>query len=897
MSAMGLKEYREKRDFARTPEPSAAQAAEREGPLVFVVQRHSARRLHYDLRLELDGVLKSWAVPEGPSLDPKVKRLAVMVEDHPLDYGFFEGTIPRGEYGAGQVVVWDYGDYSPEDGGRLLFGDRASAEERVQEGLAQGKLTIVLRGRRLKGSWALVKMKRGEKDWLLIKHQDEFAAPESAREDEGASVLDAAREPDAKPSAPVVLSGVPGARPAAMPRTLSPMLASLADAPFSDPAWLFEPKLDGYRTIAAVQDGNVRLLSRRGLDVTAKYAGIAAALRRQPAAQVVLDGEIVALDKRGKLCFQCLQRYLETMKGPDSQGEEAAAVIYFVFDVLYLDGYDLRELPLTRRREILGRVLAPSKLVRPLEQFEGDGVAIYRGAVEAGLEGVVAKRRDSIYESGRRSANWLKVKSARTDDFVVGGFTLGTGNRAAYFGALLLGQYDGSGRLIFAGHVGTGFDDRALADLSKRLDALKTEKCPFAEEPEVNTPATWVRPELVVEVKFSEWTRDGRLRVPVYMRVRDDKPAEQVARSEATAEPVLDAPAKPDPPDSELRPILEQMRNLRSEFTLHVQGSRVGLTNLDKALWPERGAVRPLTKRDLLVYLTKVSPHLLSHMRDRPLTLSRYPGGVGGEQFFQKHWRDNVPDFVETIPLTEQRQKRQDYLLCNNLATLLWLGQVANLEYHTWFSRISPGPDRDLPADVPGSEAGDFISRYPDFIVFDLDPYIYSGAEPPGAEPELNREGFARTCETALWLKEVLDELSLPCFVKTSGRSGLHIYVPVVRQLDFRATRAAGRTICEFVQRRHPEAVTTYWAVERRSGKVFLDFNQNARGKTLVSVYSPRAAPEATVSCPLRWDELGKVYPTDFTLLSLPDRLARIGDLWAGILEARADLKQLAKLS
>ena len=899
-----LQEYGEKRDFRRTREPAPAASAPDQEPLVFVVQKHSARRLHYDFRLELDGVLKSWALPRGPSSDPKVKRLAVMVEDHPLDYASFEGNIPKGEYGAGEVIVWDKGDYSPDEDNRLLFDNRSQAQERVRQGLAQGKLSIFLRGHKLKGSWTLVRMKRGENDWLLIKHPDDFAGPEHDALEEGASVLSgltiedlkAGKQPAPTASAGVSLSDIPGARKAVIPSALSPMLASSAASPFSDPDWLFEPKLDGYRIVAMADRGSMRLLSRNGVDVTQKYPGVLESLRNQPAAELVLDGEIIALDRKGKLCFQCLQGYLESLGRPDTQGEEAAAIIYYVFDILFLDGYDLSQVPLAQRKGMLGRVLRPSKQVRLLEHFEGDGEAIFRGAVAQGLEGIIAKRKDSIYQAGRRLSGWLKIKATRSDDFVVGGYTRGTGSRTRTFGSLLLGYYNDGGQLVPAGHVGTGFDERALTDLRKRLDAMATEDSPFAEMPELNAPTTWVRPEIVVEVAFTQWTRDGRLRAPVFLRLRDDKSPAQVHLSPVISAPASVPPRKGSPSaglEDAVAETLEQLGGPRHTLVIEVQGQRIELSNLDKELWPPLGDRRGLTKRDLLTYLARVSPYLLEHLRDRPLTLSRYPNGIYGEHFYQKHWSGPLPPFVDTVRLSERRGKEQEYILCNNLPTLLWLGQVADLELHTWFSRVSPGPDRELPAGVSVSEAADFLAGYPDFIIFDLDPYIYSGTEPQGGEPELNRQGFARACEAALWVKETLDSLSLPSFVKTSGRTGLHIHAPILRQFDYHATHAAARTICEFVLQHHPKAVTTEWAVEKRRGRVFLDYNQNVRGKTLASVYSPRPSPEATVSVPLRWDELGRAYPTDFTLLSVPGRLAELGDLWGKINDAKGDLKQV----
>jgi bifunctional non-homologous end joining protein LigD len=902
-----LREYEGKRDFTRTPEPPSPQKQGGGGPLVFVVQEHAARRLHYDFRLEVDGVLKSWSVPNGPSPDPKVKRLAVMVEDHPLDYSSFEGVIPKGEYGAGQVIVWDRGTYSPEEDGKLFFHDRAQAEERMRQDLAKGKVSVFLRGRKLRGSWTLVKMRQRKNDWLLIKHQDEFAEPDRDILKEDSSALSGISIEDLKaghlpghPGSVAVNPGdLPGAHSGPIPASVTPMLAATASAPFSDPDWLFEPKLDGFRTIALFREGNVRLLSRRGLDMTRQFPYVAEALDGQPVWESILDGEIVALDAEGRPCFQCLQQHLELMRGADvHRAEGQAPIIYYVFDILYLDGYDLRDVALGQRKALLHSVLRPSDRVRPVAYFERDGKAVHEASVSQGLEGVIAKRRDSLYEPGRRSRSWLKIKTIQSDEFVIGGYSQGLGNRAHTFGALLLGYFDDEGHLVYVGHVGTGFDDRTLADLRRRLDAIKADDCPFAEMPPLNAPTTWVRPELVVEVKFAQRTRDGYLRAPVFLRRRDEKSAAEVRRTDVVFTPVPSQASREDASTrlvGTVESVREQMQNRGESFTIEVHGHNITVSNADKELWPALGKRRALTKRDLIVYLARVSPYLLPHLRDRPLTLSRYPDGIHGEHFYQKHWNNPVPDFATTVRLSsEHGGDVREYLVCDNLATLLWLGQVADIEFHTWFSRTSPEPDaRDLSESSGSTATADFLVGYPDFIVFDLDPYIYSGREARGAEPELNRSAFARTCEVALWLRDILHGLSLSSFVKTSGRTGLHVYVPILRQFDYRAVRSAAETIGRYLRQGHPGEITMDWPVEKRTGKVFLDYNQNMRGKTLASVYSARPAPEATVSVPLRWDELGEVYPTDFTILTTPGRLSQVGDLWAGILDARRDLKSL----
>ncbi len=906
--ARKLEEYRKKRDFERTPEPPPEEKVG-QGPLTFVIQKHRARQLHYDFRLEVDGVFKSWSVPKGPSLDPEARHLAVMVDDHPLEYASFEGIIPQGEYGGGEVIVWDSGTYSPDGDGKLLFGDRAAAEEQMKRGLEKGKLSFFLRGHKLKGSWTLVKMQRKENDWLLMKHRDEYASPGSDILKEEKSVISgrtvedvrASRPPDIAPANMLDPKQVSGARIAPFPSTISPMLASLAEGPFARPDWIFEPKLDGYRIIALIRDGNVTLLSRRGNKVTRQYEVLVPDLSRQPASELILDGEIIAMDEKGKQCFQCLQNYLKLMGRQESGQASQYPLIYYVFDMLYLEGYDLRGVALRSRKELLSGVMRPTSQVRLVDYFEKEGETVYKAAVKSGLEGVVAKKIDSKYESGKRSLDWLKVKAMLSDEFVIGGYSTAAGGRAQTFSSLLLGYFDSKGKLVFAGHVGTGFDEKALGELKKRLDAIRTNRRPFAEVPHLNAPTTWVKPRLVAEVKFSEWTQDGRLRIPVFIRLREDKAPGEIHRTKPVTVQALSRRAQnrrqrtktvtePDPlqnKSSRSDNVIEQLQNPKESFDIEVEGGKISLSNLDKILWPATQGHPGLTKRDLLTYLAKVSPYFLPHLKDRPLTLSRYPDGIGGEHFWQKHWGHPVPEFVKRVKIREEKGTRSEYLLCDNLATLLWLGQVANIEFHTWFSRISAAPD------MAKGKSTDYILDYPDFIIFDLDPYIYSGKEAKGAEPELNRAGFNKGCEIALRLKEILDELDLKAFVKTSGKTGIHVYVPIKRLLNYKAVRSAAETIGKYLVQKHPDEITTEWAQEKRKGKIFIDYGQNVRGKTLASVYSPRPSPDAGVSTPLRWEELGKVYPTDFTMTTVPDRLKKTGDLWADILSAKQDLNKV----
>jgi bifunctional non-homologous end joining protein LigD len=913
-----LEKYQEKRDFERTPEPGPGGETDGRGPLIFVIQKHAATRLHYDFRLEVDGVLKSWPIPKGPSLNPADKRLAVMVEDHPFDYASFEGVIPKGEYGGGQVVVWDAGTYSPDEDGKLSFGTREEAEARMRDGIEKGKISVWLRGYKLKGSWTLVRTKRAPNDWLFIKHKDRYVDSDRDVTEDGRSVLSdltiadikAGRLPERKSVAEMCLR--PGdlgrVRTAAFPRSVEPMNASLAEGPFSSPDWFFEPKLDGVRAVAFIRQGEVSLFSRRGLDATKQYPVIARELREQTEPEMVLDGEIVAFDENGVPSFQQLQQRLNLMRESDiKRAESQIPVFYYVFDLLYAGGYDLRGAPLEQRKRLLRQVLMPTDRVFLVEHFEQDGETAFQAAVDNGLEGLVAKKRDSVYESGRRAKSWMKIKATQEAEFVVAGYTEGGGWRAGTFGSLLLGYYDDSGKLVYAGHVGTGFDDRTLRLLKEKLEALRIDQRPFAEAPAMskipfggpkNSKVTWVKPELVAQVKFAQWTKDGLLRAPSFLGLRDDKAPAEVRREEPVPLPDNGPGAQRKATgESGVGEVLEQLGSPEQKFILKVEGYKVPVTNLDKELWPALEGRRALAKRDLLVYLAKISPYLLPHMRDRPLTLTRYPNGIYGGHFYQKRFEHDVPEFVQTVRLWSQDNATDvEYIFCNNLPTLVWLGQLADIELHTWYSRISPEPDgHHLPTTFTGSakKIDTSLLNYPDFIVFDLDPYIYSGKEKKGAEPELNRKAFLKTCDVAFWLKDLLDSLSLSSFVKTTGRTGLHIYVPILRQFDYDTVRAACETIGKYLMAAHPKDITMEWTVEKRAGKVFFDHNQNVRGKTLASVYSPRPSPEAAVSTPVRWDELKEVYPSDFTILTAVDRVSKTRDLWAGILEAKHDLASM----
>ena len=898
-----LDEYAAKRAFDATPEPPPA-LAERSGPLLFVIQKHAARALHYDVRLECDGVLKSWACPKGPSLNPSDKRLAVHVEDHPYDYASFEGIIPPGQYGAGEVIVWDCGVYSPDEGG-TWFHDRAQAEERTRDGLAKGKLSFLLRGEKVKGSFALVRTKDA-KNWLLIKHKDRFVSTNEVTAADrsvlsGASVEEMKVVPAHRmPASRLVPTGDVGP----MPAKLEPMLAEIGSAPFNHPDWMWEPKLDGYRVIASLDGKEVRLRSRRGLDLAPSFPRLTEELGQQAAGGMILDGEIVAFDAAGRPSFNALQNRAQAKTAAELKAaEQNVPVVYYCFDLPYFAGVDLRKTPYRDRRRYLSQCLLPTPRVQLVHASE-DGVALHEAALQSGFEGVVGKRKDSRYESGRRSALWLKVKPTRSADFVVGGYTRGKGSRAS-LGALLVGYWD-KGKLRFASHVGSGFDERTLKQLQSKLQPLKRDDCPFAEKPDLPNPTTWVEPKIVVEVKFHSWTEDDHLRAPVFLRLRDDLKARDV-KARDVRRPRVSETAPTAPPAAkdasgatgEIARILSQLESARKDFPLLVGSQRIRLTHLDKVYWPADASLQQpaLTKRDLLRYLAQVSSFILPHLADRPLTMIRMPEGIQGHRFFQKHWEQERPEFVETITVfSEHKDEKHDYLLCNNLATLLWLAQLGTLEFHVWHSRAKPGPDApgrgtDYASSLAALESS--VLDCPDYLVFDLDPYIYSGKEAPGEEPELNTAAFEKGKEVAFRLRELLQSMSLEAIVKTSGKTGLHVFVPIRRTIGFDAARKVCELVGRHLMRLHPKDITMEWSVPKRTGKIFLDYNMNVRGKTLNVAYSPRGAVGAPVSMPLTWEELAGAHPLDFRINNAAERLAATGDRWRDALKRKQDLERL----
>ncbi len=901
MSKRALERYAAKRTFTRTPEPPAKIAERRHGPLLFVVQKHAARRLHYDFRLELDGVLKSWAVPKGPSLDPGDKRMAVEVEDHPFDYASFEGVIPAKQYGAGNVIVWDCGAYSPDEGQQYAFADRGAAQQRVRTELAAGKLSFFLCGEKLKGSFALVRTKQ-DNQWLLIKHRDRFAQPNDVLARHLSVLSGVSLDTLSSTAAPPRLQAAqlaPCGPEEPLPTGLKPMLAETGGTARSEPQWRYEPKLDGYRVLAYVAADGVRLQSRRGQDLTPFFPEVTAELGAQPGAQMIVDGELVALDEAGRPSFNALQNRAQLKSAAEiARAQREAPVLLLCFDLLHFAGLNLRGAQYRDRRRYLSQCLQPAPHLQ-LVHVSDDAESLYTAALAQGFEGIVAKRLDSTYLPGRRARTWLKFKAVRSAEFLIGGYTRGKGARQP-LGALLLGYRDGK-LLRYAGHVGSGLDDAVIAELLKRSAKLQRPDSPFAEKPPLHRPTTWLKPELVAEVTFSEWTPAGALRAPVFVRLRDDVAPRSVAKSSAkhvmasAREPVA-ATASPGDGEAEVAAILAQLETTAKRLELQVAGARISLTNLDRVYWPadQKAHYPATTKRDFLGYLARVARFMLPHLMDRPLTMIRMPEGIHGERFFQKHWSQALPEYVESVTVfSGHKDERHRYLLANNLPTLLWLGQVGTLEFHVWHSRAQLAPEAagaktDYDSSLAALESS--ILNYPDYLVFDIDPYIYSGKEAKGAEPELNKRGFAVGKRVAFWLRALLKEMALEAVVKTSGKTGLHVFVPIERTVTFDEARHICETVGRHVMRAHPKEITMDWAVEKRTGKIFIDYNMNVRGKTLNVAYSPRGVPGAPISMPLSWEELEAAEPMDFTLQNVPARLEKNGDRWHDVLEAKQSL-------
>ena len=805
-----LSEYARKRSFAATPEPAPGPeaAASADDPR-FVVHEHHARRLHWDLRLEHEGALASWAVPNGIPEDPRHNRKAVHVEDHPLSYIDFHGTIPAGNYGAGDVAVWDHGTY-------------------VCEKWEPGKVVVVFHGERLTGRYALFRAGREEKDWMI--HRMDGAVDPSAQE---------------------------------MPDFIAPMLAKLSTLPAEDSSWAFEVKWDGIRAITHSQPGRIRFLSRNANDVTAAYPELRPLNRALGSHEAILDGEIVAFEEDGRPSFQALQPRMH-LRGEAAVKRLAAAapVTYVIFDLLWLDGHSLIGLPYTERRARLDGLELDGERWRVPEFRRGHGAALLAATREQGLEGVVGKRLDSRYTPGGRSGGWVKVKNSRRQELVVGGWTTGKGSRSSSIGALHLGVHDEDGQLRYAGRVGTGFDADELAQLAALLEPLAQKETPFSGR-QPPRGAHFVEPNLVCEVEFTEWTNAGTLRHPSYKGLREDKPAAEVVRERISAPQEISTPEAGHAAD--VNAWIEQGSSVRGGVEVQVEGRTLKLTNLDKVLYPETG----FTKADLIGYYAAIAPVLLPHLQGRPLTLKRYPNGVQGKYFYEKQSPSHRPDWVQTATVWSRHSKRDiHYTLCEDLPTLVWLANLADIELH---------PSLSLARDI----------ECPTALAFDLDP------GPPAS--------IVECCEVALALREMFDQLGLSSFAKTSGSKGLQVYVPLNDpQVTYEQTKPFAHAVAAMFEQRLPELVVSAMTKAQRPGKVLIDWSQNDEHKTTVNVYSLRAKGHPTVSTPLDWAEVTACRDRkdpDRLVFEAPQVLARVaerGDLFAEVRSLQQGLPALS---
>ncbi len=817
---MSLTKYRDKRSFDKTPEPPPSSPKSHRGPLTFCVQRHHASHLHYDFRLEIDGALKSWAVPKGPTLDPADKRLAMMVEDHPLEYGGFEGVIPKGNYGAGSVMLWDRGTYE-------MLGE-ASTEEQ----LARGDFKFHLSGEKLKGDFAIVRTKRGKgNEWLLLKKKDAFAKTGWNPEDYAVSVVSGRTQEEIAQG----LAALPPEKPADLP-SIAPMLAQIGKGtPPSGPDWLYEIKWDGVRAICYVRNSRVGFVSRNGNAMDRQYPELSILPHHINANNAILDGEIAALDDRGLPSFERLQSRINVSEASAiATLSRHTPVVIFLFDLMWLNGRDLRGLPLTERKRLLKEVLQPNETIRYSEHFPGSGADLLEAAKAQGLEGIVAKRASSFYES-RRTSDWMKFKLVSTGDFVLCGIIKG---EREPFGALALGIYE-HGKLKWAGNVGTGFDRRKMDAIHTKLAPLATAACPL--EPEKDLPkkgVTWTRPELVCEVRFSNMTSDGKLRAPVWVGLRPDIDPQECTLDEPAERQMLLDPAK-------------------TEEILTVDRHRLKFTNLNKLYYPKD----KIAKRDLLNYYDAVAPLILPHLKDRPLSLKRYPNGIDSDFFFQKAIAPSFPKWLHTADADGIES-----VIGKDRATLLFLVNLGCIDHNPWMSRI-------------GS------LDHPDYLLIDLDPQDC---------------GYEKIVEGAGVVRAKLDLAELESYPKTTGGDGMHIFVPLAPIYTYEQVRSLAELLSHLVAGERPDLFTTPRAVAKRDkGKVYFDWQQIARGKTISAPYVLRAYPGAPVATPLAWREVTpRLNPAQFNIHNALARFDRVGDLFAPVLNATQEIAPaLQKLS
>lgn len=834
---MSLTTYQKKRNFKQTSEPKGGKGSA--GKHIFVIQRHHASRIHYDFRLEVNGVLKSWAVPKGPSLNPGDKRLAMQVEDHPYDYKDFEGEIPKGNYGAGTVYIWDRGTFE------LLHADGKDFDKTALKEIREGNLKIKMKGKKLKGEFALVKMKgKEDNSWLLLKHKDEYAVADEynsedhtpqrvkdkgvqfKEEGKAGSTAGKKKAPPAKQAKRVK---------AAPAKKYKPTMATLVDDPFTREDWLFEPKWDGYRAIADVRGGKVDLYSRNHISFNKDYPPVVKAVEKI-AYDVVLDGEVVVMKNKDVSDFQSLQNYKTTGKGN---------LTYVVFDLLYLNGEELLEMPLIERKTLLEEVVKQldDKTVQYSAHVVKEGEKLFKKASQKGLEGIIAKKADSVYEEGRRTMNWLKIKILNQQETIICGYTAPRGSRKK-LGALVLGVLDDNGELRYVGHCGGGLNGELIDMLYAKLQPLRRDTSVFKGKIKTNMPVTWVKPVLVCQVKFSSWTEGGILRQPIFLGLRVDKPVKEVHKETAKSLDMATTRKTTAPQEK--------------ERTLKLNGKEVTLTNQQKIYWPDE----KITKGELIDYYLSVAQYLLPYLKDRPLSLHRFPNGIKGSSFYQKDLdRENTPAWIKTIPLhAASTGKDVDYLICNNEATLAYMINLGCIEVNPWLSRSARLDN-------------------PDYLVMDLDPEDID---------------FKAVVETALCIKDILDGMKVEAYCKTSGASGLHIYIPTGAKYEYETCRLFAEFIARQTHQQLPKITSVVRAKSQRKKRVYVDFLQNSRGQTVAAPYAVRPKPGATVSTPLEWKEVNdRLKISDYNIRNTLARIEKKGDLWQPVQTTRNDLKKV----
>ena len=920
---MSLAKYREKRTFSQTPEPEGGKASG--GELRFVIQKHAASRLHYDFRLEMEGVLKSWAVPKGPTTDPSIKRLAMMVEDHPYDYRNFEGVIPDGNYGAGTVIVWDEGTYEPLEPAK----DRKEQEKLLLKELYAGSLKFVLHGKKLKGEFALVRTRgQGENSWLLIKHRDKYAAetditlkdksvlsrktleqmakkpvatygktivqPGSTKKDDATSkkkinIKDAAPAKSSKKAAPVkkaakkaaasktavkkkarphpglskLLDNAPQAK---FPKTLQPMLATLVNKPFDDADWLYEIKWDGYRTLALMNKGQATMLSRNGKSFDEKFYPIHQAITGW-GINAVVDGEIVVVNEKGVSDFGALQGW---------RSEADGNLLYYVFDIVWLDGKNLMELPLTERKEILQSLISGTDdCIRLSEGVAATGTHFFEAAKKMGLEGIIAKKAGSTYLPGLRTQEWLKIKTGKRQEVVIGGYTRNE-NTSKPFSSLLVGVYE-KGKLQYTGKIGTGFSQQLQKQLLQQFKPLEIKQCPFVTVPDINKPsrfrpnppqatATWLKPRLICEVSFAEMTSDGVMRHPSFEGMREDKQPETVhtetpvpaEKLVTTRKSKLETTLVKTAPKQDRKTLL----NPKDETQVRsIGGHELKFTNLSKIYWPSE----KYTKRDLLNYYYQAAPFILPYLKNRPQSLNRFPNGINGESFYQKNVTGKVPDWIETFPYHSNADGQdRNFMVCTDEAGLMYMASLGCIEMNPWNSRVE-APD------------------YPDWCILDLDPDTTNT--------------FEQVIRTAQVIKQILDDINVPAYCKTSGSTGIHIYIPLKAQYTYDECQLFGKWVAQQAHAQLPGFTSIERMTKNRKGKLYIDYLQNRPQATLAAPYAVRPKPGATVSMPLFWEEVKKgLSIKNFTIKNAIARMRNNGDIFKPVLGKGINMGRVLKL-